>query len=67
MSLLGGAPVEPLLPALKRVTPFIRREIGAALRLRVVPDLSFRPDEAIDYATEMEALLRSPEVARDLG
>ena len=66
VSLLGGGDVAPLLPALKRVTPFLRREIAGALRLRAVPDLSFRVDEAIDYASEVEALLRLPDVARDL-
>ncbi len=66
VSLLGGEPIVPLMPALRRVTPYLRRELGAALRLRIVPDLSFRADEAIDHASEIAALLRLPDVARDL-
>ena len=35
------------------------------MRLRVVPQLSFQPDKAIEYATHVEVLLNAPEVARD--
>ena len=33
--------------ALGRATPFLRRQIGGALRLRRVPELEFRFDESI--------------------
>jgi ribosome-binding factor A len=64
---LGRSDVDALLPALKRATPYLRGQIAHALRLRTVPDLSFQPDSALEYATTIDRLLRSPEVARDLG
>lgn len=63
---LGRSDVDALLPALKRATPFLRSELSRSVRLRGVPDLHFQPDTALDYAMEIDALLRSPEVAKDL-
>lgn len=37
---------------------WLRREVGAALGLRVVPDLHFTYDEAIDRGDRIERLLR---------
>jgi ribosome-binding factor A len=37
---------------------FLRREIGASLTLRVVPDLHFTYDEAIDRGERIEQLIR---------
>jgi ribosome-binding factor A len=63
---LGRSDVEVLLPALRRVAPFLRSQLAHALRLRVAPDLSFQPDTALDYAMHIDTLLHSPDVARDL-
>ncbi|MCE2575824.1 30S ribosome-binding factor RbfA [Komagataeibacter sp. FNDCR2] len=63
---LGRSDVAELLPALKRVTPFLRTRLSHALRLRGVPDLHFQPDTALDYAMEVDNMLRQPEVKRDL-
>ena len=63
---LGRTDVDALLPALKRAAPFLRSELAHGLRLRAVPRLSFQADTSLDYAMEVDALLRSPEVARDL-
>lgn len=63
---LGRSDVAELLPALKRVTPFLRTRLSHALRLRGVPDLHFQPDTALDYAMEVDTMLRQPEVQRDL-
>jgi len=64
---LGRSDIAVLLPALKRATPFLRGQIASALRLRQVPDLSFQPDSALEYAAKIDALLHAPEVARDLS
>jgi ribosome-binding factor A len=64
---LGRADADALLPALARAAPFLRGELSHRLRLRAVPRLSFQADTALDYAMEVDALLRRPEVARDLG
>lgn len=37
---------------------FLRREVGAELKLRVVPDLHFTYDEAIDRGERIEQLIR---------
>ncbi len=64
---LGNQDVRPLLPALARVSPFLRSQLAPKLGLRVTPDLKFMPDEALDEATKINRLLHRPEVARDLG
>ena len=44
--------------ALERATPFLRRQIGAVLRLRRVPELAFRFDESIANQDRIEQILR---------
>lgn len=63
---LGKDDVSALLPALKRVSPFLRGQLAQRLSLKFLPDLRFHPDTGLDYATKIDALLRSPEVIRDL-
>lgn len=43
--------------ALGRATPFLRREIGAALRLRRVPELHFQYDESVENQDRIERIL----------
>jgi len=43
---------------LKSAIPYIRREIGKQLRLRIVPDVVFHYDTSIDYGHHIEALLK---------
>ena len=57
---LGRTDADALLPALKRAAPFLRGELAHGLRLRAVPRLSFQADTALDYAMEVDALLRRP-------
>lgn len=64
---LGRSDVDALIPALKRASPFLRSQLSHAVRLRGVPDLHFQPDTALDYAMEIDTLLRRPDVAKDLG
>jgi len=63
---LGRSDIDAVIPALKRAAPFLRSQASNALRLRMVPEIHFQPDTALDYAMEMDALLRSPDVKRDL-
>jgi ribosome-binding factor A len=44
--------------ALERATPFLRRRLGSALRLRRVPELEFRFDETIAHQDRIEQILR---------
>lgn len=43
---------------LKSAIPYIRREIGKQLRLRVVPEVIFHYDTSIDYGHHIESLLK---------
>ena len=65
-TVLGQKDISPLLPALKRVAPFLRAQIAPRLGLRVTPELKFVADEALEQATRINKLLHKPEVARDL-
>jgi len=66
ISRLGRADVDALLPALKRVAPWLRSQVAHALPLRYTPELSFQPDQALDYAMKINQLMQKPEVVRDL-
>jgi ribosome-binding factor A len=48
-----------LLKALTKAAPFLRGEIGRALRLRLTPELRFEYDVAPDRARRVDDLLRS--------
>ncbi|OHC73979.1 MAG: ribosome-binding factor A [Rhodospirillales bacterium RIFCSPLOWO2_12_FULL_58_28] len=63
---LGGGGKETVVEALTRARPFLRRRLADAVKLRHVPDLSFRADPSFDEASRIEALLRSPTIKRDL-
>lgn len=52
--------------ALKRAAPFLRSQVAKAVRLRSAPDLHFQPDTALDYAMQIDLLMKRPEIARDL-
>lgn len=65
-SRLGRSDGEALVPALVRATPYLRGQVAKALRLRVAPDLTFTPDQALDYAMKIEELMHRPEIVRDL-
>jgi ribosome-binding factor A len=65
-TVLGHKDITPLLPALQRVAPFLRAQLGPRLGLRVTPELKFVKDEALEQATKINKLLHKAEVARDL-
>lgn len=44
--------------ALQRAAPFLRRQIGARIRLRRVPDLQFTYDESVERGERIERLLQ---------
>lgn len=37
------------------------------VRLKYAPDLHFQPDTALDYAMQIDRLMKRPEIARDLS
>ena len=66
VSALGKDLTKEQLAALKRVSPFLRREVAHAVRLKYAPDLHFQPDTALEYAMHINEVMHRPEVARDL-
>lgn len=62
----GGGDAEELVAALNRAVPYLRREIGRAMRLRVVPDLKFEVDRSFDEAARIRERLQDPAVRRDV-
>jgi ribosome-binding factor A len=64
---LGRDLTKEQFAGLKRVSPFLKRQVAHAVRLKFAPELHFQPDTALDYAMKIDAVLKRPEVARDLG
>ncbi len=63
---LGGGDTETVLEGLKRVKPYLRRQLADRLQIRYIPDLNFAADQSFDEAERIARLLHKPEVARDL-
>ena len=51
--------------ALGRVTPFLRRQIGARIRLRRVPELRFEFDKSVENQDRIEKILLELQAERD--
>lgn len=54
------------LELLGRHKKFLRGELGRRVELKYMPELRFAADTSIDTGERIDAILRSPEVARDL-
>ncbi len=55
---LGGRDVEPVVEALGRAAPYLRRLIAREVQLRYAPDLAFRADPSFAEANRIASLLR---------
>lgn len=68
VSPLAAKDTEAVVDALNRHARFIRGRISPALRqMKYMPEFRFRLDTSFDNMARIDRLLRSPEVARDLG
>jgi ribosome-binding factor A len=63
---LGGDDTAEVVAALRRASAYLRGEMGRRLRLRHVPNLLFEADLTFDQASHIDALLRQPNVSRDI-
>lgn len=64
---LGASDDAAVIEALNRNARFIRGRMSPALRqMKYMPEFRFRLDTSYDNMSRIDALLRSPEVARDL-
>lgn len=67
ISPLGVSDHQVVIKALAKNAKFLRGRIGPELRqMKYMPELRFRDDTSFDNYSKIDALLRSPEVARDL-
>ncbi|MBP0440536.1 30S ribosome-binding factor RbfA [Tianweitania sediminis] len=67
VSPLGAKDDEAVIAALNHNAKFVRGRISHALRqMKYMPEVRFRLDTSFDNYAKIDALLRSPEVARDL-
>jgi ribosome-binding factor A len=63
---LGGQDKERLLAAMKRAAPWFRARVSEKAGLRSAPEIRFQLDTTFDEADKIGALLRRPDVARDI-
>lgn len=67
VSPLGAKDSQAVIKALARNAKFIRGRVSGALRqMKYMPEFRFRLDTSYDNFAKIDALLRSPEVVRDL-
>jgi len=67
ITVLGQSEVEPFVQALNANARYLRGRVAPALRqMKYMPELRFRQDDSFDNYARIDALLRSPEVRRDL-
>ena len=65
---LGATDDDAVVEALNHHARFIRGRMSPALRqMKYMPEFRFRLDTSYDNFSKIDRLLRSPEVARDLG
>jgi ribosome-binding factor A len=63
---LGGRNADEVIAAFERNKKYLRGEVARRVNLRNAPDFRFRLDTSFDEGDRIDAVLRSPEVARDL-
>lgn len=68
VSPLGAGDAGIVIEALNKHAKFIRGRVSGALRqMKYMPEFRFRLDTSFDNFARINELLKSPEVARDLG
>jgi ribosome-binding factor A len=63
---LGGINIEKVMEALARNSSILRKLVSDRMKLRYAPRIAFRIDNSFEEAHKIDALLKRPEVARDL-
>ncbi len=64
---LGGHDAAATIDALNRHKKALRTLVAHKINLKFAPDLRFALDSSFDAQARIDALLKSPEVARDLA
>lgn len=64
VSVLDKAQEKDVVKGLKNAAGYLRRELGAALRLRYTPELQFVADDSIEQGAHILQMLRDPAVVK---
>jgi ribosome-binding factor A len=64
VSVLDKEQEKDVLRGLKSAAGYLRRELGAAIRLRYTPELQFVADDSIEYGANILEMLRDPNVVK---
>ncbi|MGH6658275.1 MAG: 30S ribosome-binding factor RbfA [Sphingomicrobium sp.] len=64
---LLGQDEDVVLKALRTHTAFFQREVASRVRTKYAAKIKFLADESFDEGGRIDAILRSPKVAPDLG
>ena len=64
VSVLDKSDGSEVVKGLKSAGGYLRRELGAALKLRYTPELQFVADDSIGKGAHILSLLRDPEVVK---
>ncbi|MCI7473925.1 MAG: 30S ribosome-binding factor RbfA [Clostridiales bacterium] len=64
VSVLDKSDVSEVVKGLKSAGGYLRRELGAALKLRYTPELQFVEDDSIGQGAHILSMLRNPEVVK---
>jgi ribosome-binding factor A len=68
VSPLGAKDADAVIEALNKHAKFVRGRVSGALRqMKFMPEFRFKLDTSFDNFARINDLLKSPEVARDLG
>ena len=65
ISVLDKNQEKDVLKGLKSAAGFLRRELGAALRLRYTPELQFVGDDSIEHGAHILEVLRGMDIQPD--
>jgi ribosome-binding factor A len=63
---LGGGEAEEVVAHLEKHKRFLRGEVAKRVNLKFMPELRFKVDVSFEESARIDALLASPQVARDL-
>ena len=70
ISVLGEVNEKDFKKGLKSASPWLRRELGSALKLRYTPELVFELDKSIEHGAQISKMISElyiPEVKPDDG
>ena len=64
VSALDKSQEKDMMKGLKSAAGYLRRELGAALKLRYTPELQFVADDSIQQGAHILEMLRNPEIVK---